>query len=197
MKSNASAVLTEVGKLLAMFPVSGMSEEMQRLRVAGYVETLSNFPLEAVHYVCARVRLGEYDQLNRAFAPTVAELADLVREQAARQAKFANRPVFRRLTSSLPVIVTMPPPRSLTELRALKPGATVSYEEAMILTNGRPPVGRFEDAEGTRARVAHKAVPARSDAELKAAIAERLRASSAAKGAADATSDEPARQTGT
>lgn len=160
-----------------MFPVSGMSEEMQRLRVAGYVETLSNFPLEAVHYVCARVRLGEYDQLNRAFAPTVAELAELVREQAARQARFSNRPVLRRLGANPPVVVIMPPPRSLTELRALKPGATVSYEEAMILTDGRPPRGRFEDAEGPRARTVNKAGPARSDADLKAAIAERLRAS--------------------
>lgn len=146
MKSNASAVLTEVGKLLAMFPVSGMSEEMQRLRVAGYVETLASFPLEAVHYVCARVRLGEYDQLNRAFAPTAAELAELVRAQVARQAKFSNRPVIRRLSARSPVVVIMPPPRPLTELRALPVGASVSYEEAMILTDGKPPRGRFEGA---------------------------------------------------
>lgn len=153
MKSNASAVLTEVGKLLAMFPVSGLSEEMQRLRVAGYVETLSSFPLDAVHYVCARVRLGEYDQLNRAFAPTAAELADLVRTHAARQAKFSNRPVFRRLTTKSQVIEIIPPPRSLAELRALRTGSTVSYEEAMLLTDGRPPRGRFDERNGPKASV--------------------------------------------
>jgi hypothetical protein len=135
-----------------------MSEEMQRLRVAGYVETLANFPLEAVHNVCAGVRRGEYDHLNRSFAPTVAELADLVRGYAARQAKVSKQRVTRRLSASPPVITIIPPPRSLAELRALPRGARVNYEEAMLLTDRKPPRGRFETA-GPRVRANDGAAP--------------------------------------
>lgn len=238
--------MAEIVKMLAMFPVPGQSDQLQELRLAGYLDVIGGFPLWAVEKVCTKVRRGVYPQLNRAFAPTAAELAEIIRDMLAKEGqpdaaggikfdgeipmtwvvaqdprwdelccieKAANpksKPYamtskyapglgrfFRSeyvdalplthaeregrgrlvVTGNLPTIATMPPPRSLTELRALKPGATVSYEEAMILTDGRPPVGRFEDAEGARARTAKRAGPARSDADLKAAIAERLRAS--------------------
>lgn len=137
-----------LARLLAMFPVQGQTADGQRLRLAGYVEALGVFPLAAVRHVAGAAMRGEYETLNRTFAPTSAELADLIRAHVAREAKVRELRAARPAMQSVlpPAIAVMPKPRSADELRALPPGSRITWEE-MLIRGGRS-IGRFETPKG-------------------------------------------------
>jgi hypothetical protein len=85
--ANNRAILAELVKMLSLFPVPGQSDEGQKLRLAGYLEVISGFPSWVVQIACVKVCRGLYPQLNRAFAPTPAELAEIIRELLVKEGK--------------------------------------------------------------------------------------------------------------
>jgi hypothetical protein len=130
--------------MFLVFPIPGESHETRELRLETYWDTIKDLPAAAVEVCATKVRVGSYDSLNRTFAPTTAEFANLVRREIdagyKRESRGENR--FRPLE---PPILTHPilKARYEAELRMLPVDSRVNYEEAMILTNGKPTIGRF------------------------------------------------------
>jgi hypothetical protein len=62
-----------VGRLFLSFPSQASSVEVQKAKIASYVEDLSGLPLWALEAAAAKWRRGEATG-NATFAPSVAEL---------------------------------------------------------------------------------------------------------------------------
>lgn len=73
------AIAVELAKLIAAFPSQdpGVSAD---LRIAAYFEALEGFPVAAVCAAREKINRGLVADLNKAFAPTPAQFADVVRK---------------------------------------------------------------------------------------------------------------------
>lgn len=84
---NKRTIVAELVRMFAVFPVQDQSREGQKLRLETYLADLGGFPAWVVQIACVKVRRGLFPQLNRAFAPTSAELAEIVRELLVKDGK--------------------------------------------------------------------------------------------------------------
>jgi len=66
--------------MFAVFPVQDQSVQGQELRLTGYVEAIGDFPLWAVERARVKVVRGLVPDLDRAFAPTPGQFAEVIRE---------------------------------------------------------------------------------------------------------------------
>lgn len=84
---NQRKIIAELATMFALFPVTDQSQSAQELRLVGYLEAIGGFPAWVVQIARVKVCRGLYPHLNRAFAPSPAEFAEIVRELMVR-----NRP---------------------------------------------------------------------------------------------------------
>lgn len=73
------AIAAELAKLVSAFPMQGQSDSPVSLRVEAYFEALGMAPAWAVREARLRVVRGQEPTLNKSFAPTPPELAEIVR----------------------------------------------------------------------------------------------------------------------
>ena len=77
--SERPAIAAELAKLVSAFPMQGQSDSPVSLRVEAYFEALGMAPAWAVREARLRVVRGQEPTLNKSFAPTPPELAEIVR----------------------------------------------------------------------------------------------------------------------